>query len=125
MCIGQIAGVAVSSAIFQQLVGQELAARITGPEAQDVRVIILLYISFFTRLFFLDKIIESIEQSARNIEKLPFEIQKHARDSYGIALSQVFWYLALSTFVGVLIQIAVCFATLNCFAVDPFFLFTW
>lgn len=35
-CVGQVAGVAIPSAIFQQLIGRELAARITGPGAEEV-----------------------------------------------------------------------------------------
>ncbi len=35
--LGQVGGVAVSSAIFQQRLDSELRARITGPDAEEAR----------------------------------------------------------------------------------------
>lgn len=38
MCLGQVGGVAVSSAIFQSILDRELRLRISSPDADDVRV---------------------------------------------------------------------------------------
>lgn len=107
-CVGQISGLAIPTAIFQQLIGRELTARITGPEAEEVCKKKYSSPSFDIYGLTCFKIIMLIRQSARNVHTLPYELQKHACDSYGAVLAQVFRYLAMSTFLVVLIQIAVC-----------------
>ncbi|KII89467.1 hypothetical protein PLICRDRAFT_109347 [Plicaturopsis crispa FD-325 SS-3] len=85
--IGQVGGVAISSAIFQSILDRELHARILTPDA--------------------DELIKKIRHSAKLVAILPPDLQRSARDSYAIALKAVFTLAACSTFVAYLIRLPI------------------
>jgi len=85
--VGQVSGVAVSSAVFQHLLQRELAKRITGPGAEEL--------------------IDKIRHSSRFVDTLPEETQILAREAYAIGLQRVFIFIAVVGFVGFCIRLAV------------------
>ncbi|EPS98348.1 hypothetical protein FOMPIDRAFT_1061393 [Fomitopsis schrenkii] len=78
--LGQVGGVAISAAVFQSILNSELHKRIHTPDAE--------------------KVIAKIRHSATLVATLPLDLQRHARDSYAIALRVVFIMAACSTFLA-------------------------
>ncbi|KAA1475860.1 MFS general substrate transporter [Dentipellis sp. KUC8613] len=85
--VGQVCGVGVSSAIFQYKLDAELSKRIHGPHA--------------------DELIRRIRHSARLVASLPPDLQREARESYGIALKAVFTVAAASTLLAFLVRLPI------------------
>ncbi|KAF9494438.1 MFS general substrate transporter [Pleurotus eryngii] len=85
--IGQVGGVAVSSAIFQQRLDSELRARITGPNAEEW--------------------ITKIRHSAKLVGSLPPDMQRTARDAYAISLKQVFIFASVATLFAYLVRLPI------------------
>jgi len=85
--IGQVGGVAISSAIFQSNLESELRSRIHRPDAEDL--------------------IKKIRQSARLITSLPPDLQRIARDSYSASLKTVFFFAACSTMLAYLVRLPI------------------
>jgi len=85
--IGQVGGVAISSAIFQSSLESELRNRIHQPDAEDL--------------------IKRIRQSARLITSLPPDLQRIARDSYSASLKSVFFFAACSTALAYLVRLPI------------------
>lgn len=85
--VGQVGGVAISSAIFQHVLDKNLHRQITGPNA--------------------DELIRSIRHSARLVSSLPPDIQRQARDSYSASLHSVFLYASCSTALAYIVRLAV------------------
>ncbi|KAG8729157.1 hypothetical protein FRC12_021221, partial [Ceratobasidium sp. 428] len=78
--VGQVMGVAVSSAFFQSILDKQLRARITGEGA--------------------DELILRIRHSSKLVASLEPHVQRAARDSYGRALGSVFLYAATCSLVS-------------------------
>ncbi|KAK0473934.1 major facilitator superfamily domain-containing protein [Armillaria novae-zelandiae] len=85
--IGQVGGVAISSAIFQTKLDGELRKRIDGPDAE--------------------RWVKSIRQSARLIHDLPPDLQRKARDSYSVSLKAVFMFSACCTLLAYLVRLPI------------------
>ncbi|KAF9266014.1 MFS general substrate transporter [Marasmius fiardii PR-910] len=85
--IGQVAGVAISSAIFQSKLDWELRKRIHTPNA--------------------DEIIKHIRQNARLVGSLPPELQRQARDSYAISLKAVFIFASVATLLAFIARLPI------------------
>ncbi|EJD45976.1 vacuolar amino acid permease [Auricularia subglabra TFB-10046 SS5] len=85
--IGQVSGVAVSSAIFQSLLDRELKAHITFPGAEDL--------------------IQKIRHSSKLVAQLPPDVQEPARAAYAVALRAVFICAACSTFTAFLVRLPI------------------
>ncbi|KAK2460722.1 hypothetical protein APHAL10511_007192 [Amanita phalloides] len=85
--LGQVAGVAVASAIFQSKLDGELRAHINGPGAEEL--------------------ISRIRQSARLVVNLPPPLQQITRDAYDTSLKLVFTFAASSTLMAYIIRIPV------------------
>ncbi|XP_006458763.1 hypothetical protein AGABI2DRAFT_115784 [Agaricus bisporus var. bisporus H97] len=85
--VGQVGGVAISSAIFQSKLAHELNARITGPGAEEL----------ITRL----------QHEANLIISLPPDTQRAARDAYDASLKAVFIYAACSTFLAFIVRLPI------------------
>jgi len=85
--IGQVGGVAISSALFQSILNAELHKRIRGENSEEL--------------------ISNIRHSATLVAKLPPDLQRSARDSYAIALRAVFIMAAVSTFVAYLARLPI------------------
>ncbi|KAB5595004.1 MFS transporter [Ceratobasidium theobromae] len=83
--IGQVLGVAASSAFFQSILDRELRARITGENA--------------------DEYVLRIRHSTKLVAHLEPHIQRAARDSYAIALRAVFLYAATCSLIAFLIRL--------------------
>jgi len=82
--VGQVGGVAISSAIFQSKLDAELRRRIHGPDAEEM--------------------VMKIRRSSQLVASLPFELQKIARESYAISLKTVFIFAACSTLLAFLVR---------------------
>ncbi|GLB35661.1 putative vacuolar amino acid permease [Lyophyllum shimeji] len=82
--VGQVGGVAISSAIFQSKLDTELRRRIRGPDAEDL--------------------IMQIRHSSRLVASLPADVQIIARESYEISLKTVFIFSACSTLLAFLVR---------------------
>ncbi|EGN96457.1 hypothetical protein SERLA73DRAFT_186194 [Serpula lacrymans var. lacrymans S7.3] len=91
--LGQVGGVAVSSAIFQSKLDSELRNRIHTPNAEEM--------------------INKIRHSARLVGSLPPDLQRAARDSYAISLRAVFTLAACSTFLAFLVRLPIPEKTLD------------
>ncbi|KAF5351470.1 hypothetical protein D9757_012871 [Collybiopsis confluens] len=78
--LGQVGGVAISSAIFQSKLDSALRKRIEGPDAEEI--------------------ITHIRQNARAISTLPPKLQRIARDSYAVSLKTVFFFASVSTLMA-------------------------
>ncbi|GAW03957.1 vacuolar amino acid permease [Lentinula edodes] len=85
--IGQVGGVAISSAIFQWKLDSALRERIHDPDAE--------------------KIITHIRQNARAIGTLPPRLQRIARDSYAVSLKSVFFFASVSTLMAYLARLPI------------------
>ncbi|KAK0227700.1 major facilitator superfamily domain-containing protein [Armillaria fumosa] len=85
--IGQVGGVAISSAIFQTKLDGELRKRIDGPDAE--------------------RWVKSIRQSARLIHDLPPDLQRKARDSYSASLKAVFMFSACCTLLAYMVRLPI------------------
>ncbi|KAF7342299.1 Vacuolar amino acid permease [Mycena venus] len=85
--IGQVAGVAISSAIFQSRLDTELRKRIHTPDAEDL--------------------ILKIRRSSEFVRTLLPEQQRDARDSYAIALKMVYIFAACSTFFAYCVRLPI------------------
>ncbi|KAI6111388.1 major facilitator superfamily domain-containing protein [Pisolithus sp. B1] len=83
--LGQVSGVAVSSALFQSKLDSELRKRIYGPDATEI--------------------INNIRHSATLVASLPPDLQQAARDSYAIALRDVFIFAACSTLMAYIVRL--------------------
>ena len=86
--IGQVGGVGIASSIFQTLLDRELRKRITGEGS--------------------DELIMKIRHSSKLVASLEPEDQRHARDSYAIALRAVFIYASISTLLAYIVRLPVC-----------------
>ncbi|KAK0455266.1 vacuolar amino acid permease [Desarmillaria tabescens] len=85
--LGQVGGVAISSAIFQTKLDGELRKRIDGPDAEQW--------------------IKSIRRSARLIHDLAPDLQRKARDSYSASLKAVFMFSACCTLLAFLVRLPI------------------
>ncbi|KAJ3513848.1 hypothetical protein NLJ89_g2712 [Agrocybe chaxingu] len=85
--VGQVGGVAVSSAIFQSNLDAELRKRIHSPDAEDL--------------------IKRIRQSARLVGSLEPELRRKAQDSYSASLKRVFFFAACSTMLAYLVRLPI------------------
>ncbi|KAF8913341.1 MFS general substrate transporter [Mucidula mucida] len=85
--IGQVGGVAVSSALFQSILDRELRKRIHRPDAEHWII--------------------SIRQSARLVHDLPPDLQRIARDSYAVSLKAVFTFAACMTLLAYIVRLPV------------------
>ncbi|KAJ7066838.1 vacuolar amino acid permease [Mycena belliarum] len=85
--IGQVGGVAISSAIFQSRLDSELRKRIHTPDAEEL--------------------ILKIRRSAAVIRTLNPELQRDARDSYAIGLRTVYIFAACSTFLAYCVRLPI------------------
>jgi len=85
--IGQVGGVAVSSAIFQSVLDTELRKRIHGPDANEI--------------------IQRIRESAKLVVTLPPDLQRAARDSYDRALKAVFIVAMCSTLMAYIVRLPI------------------
>ncbi|KAF9009700.1 vacuolar amino acid permease [Cyathus striatus] len=85
--VGQVGGVAISSAIFQSLLDSELRKRIHTPDAEEL--------------------ILRIRQSARLVATLPPDLQRSARDAYDISLKAVFTFAACATLLAYLVRLPI------------------
>ncbi|KAJ7753413.1 vacuolar amino acid permease [Mycena maculata] len=85
--IGQVGGVAISSAIFQSRLDSELHKRIKTPDAEEL--------------------ILRIRRSSAVIRTLTPEQQQEARDSYAIGLKTVYIFAACSTFLAYLVRLPI------------------
>ncbi|KAG5642040.1 hypothetical protein DXG03_003738 [Asterophora parasitica] len=82
--IGQVGGVAISSAIFQSRLTSELRQRIHGPDAEEI--------------------ITKIRRSTQLVATLPPDLRIIARDSYATSLRIVFIFSACSTLLAFLVR---------------------
>ncbi|KDQ59888.1 hypothetical protein JAAARDRAFT_153957 [Jaapia argillacea MUCL 33604] len=85
--VGQVSGVAVSSAIFQSVLDRELRKRIHVPDANEM--------------------ISKIRHSATLVSTLPPAIQRAATESYDVALRAVFITAAFSTLTAYLVRLPI------------------
>ncbi|KAF8548481.1 MFS general substrate transporter [Imleria badia] len=85
--LGQVCGVAVSSALFQSRLNSELQARIQTPDA--------------------DEIISRIRHSTTLVARLPPDLQRAARDSYAASLRAVFFLAACSTLLAYIARLPI------------------
>ncbi|KAJ3782613.1 vacuolar amino acid permease [Lentinula aff. detonsa] len=85
--IGQVGGVAISSAIFQWKLDGALRERIDGPDAEQI--------------------ITHIRQNARAVVTLPPELQHIARDSYAVSLKTVFFFASVSTLLAYIARLPI------------------
>ncbi|CAG8610415.1 12247_t:CDS:2 [Acaulospora colombiana] len=81
--LGQVSGVAISSAMFQSLLNKELHARLTDPGSEEL--------------------IEKVKHSSEIVRQLPPNLQEPVRGSYAFALRAVFIMAACCTFAAFLI----------------------
>ncbi|KAJ7932806.1 vacuolar amino acid permease [Mycena leptocephala] len=85
--IGQVGGVAISSAIFQSRLDTELRRRIHTPNAEEL--------------------IMKIRRNTGFVRELMPEQQRDARDSYSIALKTVYIFAACSTFLAYCVRLPI------------------
>ncbi|KAG6375867.1 major facilitator superfamily domain-containing protein [Boletus reticuloceps] len=85
--LGQVSGVAVSSALFQYKLNSELHARIHTPNAEEI--------------------ISHIRHSTTLVAQLPPDLQRVARDSYAVSLRAVFLLAACSTLLAYFVRLPV------------------
>lgn len=83
--VGQLMGVAISSAFFQFVLDRELRARITGEHAAEY--------------------ILRIRHSTKLVSHLEPHVQRAARDSYAIALRYVFLYAAACSLIAFILRL--------------------
>jgi len=85
--LGQVGGVAISSALFQSKLDYELRSRIHGDDAAEI--------------------VSKIRHSATLVGKLSPELQRIARDSYAISLRAVFMLAACSTLLAYIVRLPI------------------
>jgi len=85
--VGQVAGVGVSSALFQFTLTRELNARIRGPGAAEM--------------------IDKLRHSTTFIATLPPDLQRAARDSYAVSLHTVFVFASCLTFSAYIVRLPI------------------
>ncbi|KAF9063647.1 hypothetical protein BDP27DRAFT_1384898 [Rhodocollybia butyracea] len=85
--IGQVGGVAISSAIFQSKLESALRERIHDPNAEEI--------------------IAHIRQNARAIATLEPELQRIARDSYAVSLKVVFAFASVSALFAYIVRLPI------------------
>ncbi|KAI0761482.1 vacuolar amino acid permease [Trametes elegans] len=85
--VGQVGGVAISSALFQSILNTELHKRIHRPDAEQI--------------------ITKIRHSSTLVASLPPDLQRHARDSYAISLRAVFVMASVSTLLAYLVRLPI------------------
>lgn len=85
--VGQVGGVAISSAVFQSMLESELKKRITGPDSEAL--------------------VKKIRQNARLIKHLPPDIRKLAQESYRTSLKSVFFFAACMTLLAYLVRLPI------------------
>lgn len=85
--VGQVGGVAVSSAVFQSRLDSHLRQRITGPEA--------------------DEIIRKIRHNARLVVTLPAGLRLEAQESYKASLKSVFFFAACMTLCAYIVRLPI------------------
>ena len=109
MPIGQVAGLATASAVFQSRLDTELHARFPR-EAEEASLV-----SFSTRSTNshthrhpCSQIIKKIQHSAKYVAVLPPATQRIARDSYAASLKSVFILAAGASLLAYLARIPVC-----------------
>ncbi|KAF9792644.1 major facilitator superfamily domain-containing protein [Thelephora terrestris] len=85
--VGQVGGVAVSSAVFQSVLDSELRNRIRGPDANEI--------------------IKRIRESTGVVVSLPPDLQRAARDSYDGALRAVFIMAMCSTLMAYIVRLPI------------------
>lgn len=85
--LGQVSGVAISSALFQTILSGELRERLHGPDSE--------------------KLIKRVKHSSEIVRQLPLDLQRPVRDSYGIALRAVFLLAATCTVLAYLVRIPI------------------
>ncbi|KAF5311428.1 hypothetical protein D9611_011586 [Ephemerocybe angulata] len=85
--VGQVGGVAISSAVFQSKLEAELQKRITGPDSQAL--------------------ITKIRQNARYVATLPPDIQALAQESYKVSLKSVFFFAAVMALVAYIVRLPI------------------
>ncbi|KAG0701570.1 major facilitator superfamily domain-containing protein, partial [Suillus ampliporus] len=85
--LGQVAGVAISSALFQSKLEYELRSRIHGDGAAEI--------------------VSKIRHSITLVGKLPPDLQRAARDSYAISLRAVFAFSTCCALLAYIIRLPV------------------
>ncbi|KAJ3821970.1 major facilitator superfamily domain-containing protein [Lentinula raphanica] len=85
--IGQVGGVAISSAIFQWKLDGALRERINDPDAEEI--------------------ITYIRQNARAVATLEPRLQRIARDSYSVSLRTVFFFASVSTLLAYIARLPI------------------
>ncbi|KAG9225692.1 hypothetical protein CCMSSC00406_0007549 [Pleurotus cornucopiae] len=85
--LGQVGGLAVSSALFQSVLKRELSERIRGDEAQEI--------------------IFKIRHASSTIHALPPPLQQAARDAFAVALRSVFILAAMASLLAYLARIPI------------------
>ncbi|KAG0701571.1 major facilitator superfamily domain-containing protein [Suillus ampliporus] len=85
--LGQVAGVAISSALFQFTLDRELRSRIHGDGAAEI--------------------VSKIRHSTIFVGKLPPDLQRAARDSYAISLRAVFAFATCSALLGYIVRLPI------------------
>ncbi|KAG1731206.1 major facilitator superfamily domain-containing protein [Suillus paluster] len=86
--LGQVGGVAISSALFQFKLDRELRSRIHGDGAAEI--------------------VDEIRHSTTLVGQLPPDLQRAARDSYAISLRAVFTLAACSALLAYIVRLPVC-----------------
>ncbi|KAH6907033.1 multidrug resistance protein [Coprinopsis sp. MPI-PUGE-AT-0042] len=85
--VGQVGGVAVSSAIFQSRLDSQLRQRITGPGAAEI--------------------IQKIRHNARLVATLPPRERLAAQESYKASLKSVFFFAACMTLCAYIVRLPI------------------
>ncbi|KIK92448.1 hypothetical protein PAXRUDRAFT_792966 [Paxillus rubicundulus Ve08.2h10] len=91
--LGQVGGVAISSAVFQYKLDTELNRNIVGPHAEEI--------------------IRLIRHSTLVVPDLPPDLQRAAKDAYATSLHAVFMLAACSTLVAYVARIPIPETTLE------------
>ncbi|PPR05145.1 hypothetical protein CVT26_012231 [Gymnopilus dilepis] len=104
--VGQVGGVAISSAIFQSNLEAELRQRIHTPDADEVRSLSGPP-KFSPANRRTCQLILKIRHSARFLNSLAPEIQRQARDSYDISLKKVFFFASCSTLLAYIVRLPI------------------
>ncbi|KAG0701578.1 major facilitator superfamily domain-containing protein [Suillus ampliporus] len=91
--MGQVGGVAISSALFQYKLDNELRSRIHGDGAAEI--------------------VNRIRHSTTLVGKLPPDLQRAARDSYAISLRAVFTLAACCTLLACIVRLPIPEKTLD------------
>lgn len=85
--MGQVGGVAISSALFQYKLDYELRSRIHGDDAAEI--------------------VSQIRHSTTLVGRLPQDLQRAARESYAISLRAVFILAGCSTLLAYLVRLPI------------------